>query len=131
MAVLCILWLDFSLNTGSLCDTWPLRTSACPLRSLTLWPPKALNRYDTIKIMNSEVDCYLCLFALLYLPQMSKLCPQEEFNSIEEALPDTDVLYMTRIQKERFASEEDYKAVGESAEKIIASFNFLNIMEFL
>lgn len=37
--------------------------------------------------------------------------PQEEFGSIEEALPDTDVLYMTRIQKERFASEEEYNAV--------------------
>ncbi|KAG7280374.1 hypothetical protein CRUP_022202 [Coryphaenoides rupestris] len=34
----------------------------------------------------------------------------EEFESIEEALPDTDVLYMTRIQKERFASVEEYKA---------------------
>lgn len=38
---------------------------------------------------------------------------QEEFNSIEEALPETDVLYMTRIQKERFASEEEYKAVSK------------------
>ncbi|GCB80088.1 hypothetical protein scyTo_0016101, partial [Scyliorhinus torazame] len=35
---------------------------------------------------------------------------QEEFDSLEEALPDTDVLYMTRIQKERFASEEEYEA---------------------
>lgn len=38
---------------------------------------------------------------------------QEEFESIEEALPETDVLYMTRIQKERFASEEEYKAVSK------------------
>lgn len=35
---------------------------------------------------------------------------QEEFDSLEEALPDTDVLYMTRIQKERFDSEEEYEA---------------------
>ncbi|XP_042188862.1 CAD protein isoform X2 [Callorhinchus milii] len=35
---------------------------------------------------------------------------QEEFDSLEEALPDTDVLYMTRIQKERFSSEEEYDA---------------------
>uniref|UniRef100_A0A671UB49 Multifunctional protein CAD n=1 Tax=Sparus aurata TaxID=8175 RepID=A0A671UB49_SPAAU len=40
----------------------------------------------------------------------SKGIKQEEFDSIEEALPDTDVLYVTRIQKERFASEEEYKA---------------------
>ena len=37
--------------------------------------------------------------------------PQEEFDTLEEALPDTDVLYMTRIQKERFESEEEYKEV--------------------
>ncbi|XP_050834435.1 CAD protein [Serinus canaria] len=35
---------------------------------------------------------------------------QEEFGSIEEALPDTDVLYVTRIQKERFQRAEDYEA---------------------
>ncbi|KAK2889896.1 CAD protein [Channa argus] len=40
----------------------------------------------------------------------SKGIKQEEFDSIEEALPETDVLYMTRIQKERFASEEEYNA---------------------
>ncbi|TWW68503.1 CAD protein [Takifugu flavidus] len=40
----------------------------------------------------------------------SKGIKQEEFDSIEEALPETDVLYMTRIQKERFASEEEYRA---------------------
>lgn len=36
---------------------------------------------------------------------------QKNFNSMEEALPTTDVLYMTRIQKERFATEEEYKKV--------------------
>ncbi|NXX77074.1 PYR1 protein, partial [Urocolius indicus] len=40
----------------------------------------------------------------------SKGIKQEEFGSIEEALPDTDVLYMTRIQKERFRVAEDYEA---------------------
>ncbi|KAJ7341427.1 hypothetical protein JRQ81_005509 [Phrynocephalus forsythii] len=40
----------------------------------------------------------------------SKGIKQEEFESIEEALPDTDVLYMTRIQKERFASIQEYEA---------------------
>lgn len=39
---------------------------------------------------------------------------QEEFDSIEEALPETDVLYMTRIQKERFATEDEYNAVSDS-----------------
>lgn len=37
---------------------------------------------------------------------------QDNFTSLEEALPDTDVLYMTRIQEERFASHEEYKKVS-------------------
>ncbi|KAJ8918596.1 hypothetical protein NQ315_013101 [Exocentrus adspersus] len=43
----------------------------------------------------------------------SKGVSQEEYTSLEEVLPDTDVLYMTRIQKERFENEEEYqKACG-------------------
>lgn len=38
----------------------------------------------------------------------SKGMKQTTFNSIEDALPTTNVLYMTRIQKERFSSEEEY-----------------------
>ncbi|XP_060662092.1 CAD protein [Drosophila nasuta] len=34
---------------------------------------------------------------------------QRTFDSIEQALPSTDVLYMTRIQRERFQTEEEYK----------------------
>ncbi|CAG5928432.1 unnamed protein product [Menidia menidia] len=40
----------------------------------------------------------------------SKGIKQETFKNIEEALPETDVLYMTRIQKERFGSDEEYQA---------------------
>nr|XP_032828845.1 CAD protein isoform X2 [Petromyzon marinus] len=44
----------------------------------------------------------------------SKGIKQVELGSIEEAMPDTDVLYMTRIQKERFTSEDDYnKCFGQ------------------
>ncbi|KAG0725352.1 CAD protein [Chionoecetes opilio] len=39
---------------------------------------------------------------------------QEEFSSLEAALPDTDVLYMTRIQKERFSTQEDYEQVSHA-----------------
>ena len=34
----------------------------------------------------------------------------EETHSLEDALPKLDVLYMTRIQRERFASPEEYEA---------------------
>lgn len=35
--------------------------------------------------------------------------PQTDFESLEKAIQDTDVLYVTRIQKERFESESDYE----------------------
>ena len=38
-------------------------------------------------------------------------CLKEKFSTIEEALPQTDVLYMTRIQRERFPSQEAYDEV--------------------
>ncbi len=37
--------------------------------------------------------------------------PQAEFNSLEEVLPETDVLYVTRVQKERFEDPADYEKV--------------------
>lgn len=37
--------------------------------------------------------------------------PQAEFNTLEKVLPETDVLYVTRVQKERFENPEDYEKV--------------------
>ena len=38
----------------------------------------------------------------------AKGIPYEQTTSLEDAMPDLDVLYMTRVQKERFFNEEDY-----------------------
>ena len=37
-----------------------------------------------------------------------KNIPYKEVERLEDALPDLDILYMTRVQKERFFNEEDY-----------------------
>jgi aspartate carbamoyltransferase catalytic subunit len=37
--------------------------------------------------------------------------PQAEFNSLEKVLPETDVLYVTRVQKERFEDPAEYEKV--------------------
>ena len=34
--------------------------------------------------------------------------PYQEVERLEDAMPELDVLYMTRVQKERFFNEEDY-----------------------
>lgn len=52
----------------------------------------------------------------LHSPRLG-LALQEKFESIEAALPDTDVLYMTRIQKERFSSAQEYEAVSAGAQE--------------
>jgi aspartate carbamoyltransferase len=41
----------------------------------------------------------------------AKGIPQAEFDSLEKVLPETDVLYVTRVQKERFENPADYEKV--------------------
>ena len=40
--------------------------------------------------------------------------PYVETRSLEEALPELDILYMTRVQRERFFNEEDYVRLKNS-----------------
>lgn len=44
---------------------------------------------------------------------------QEQFSTLEDALPDTDVLYMTRIQRERFATQEEYNKVRNHVMEVL------------
>ena len=41
-------------------------------------------------------------------------CAQYETTSLEEVMPTTDFLYVTRFQKERFEDVEEYKKVADS-----------------
>ena len=43
-----------------------------------------------------------------------KNIPYAQTTSLEEAMPELDVLYMTRVQKERFFNEEDYLRLKDS-----------------
>ncbi len=40
--------------------------------------------------------------------------PYEEIRSLERAMPSLDILYMTRVQRERFFNEEDYIRLKDS-----------------
>jgi aspartate carbamoyltransferase len=48
------------------------------------------------------------------IEELPRTMTQKEYSNLEEALPETDVLYVTRVQKERFASEEEYESVRGS-----------------
>ena len=56
----------------------------------------------------------------------------KETESLEEAIPELDILYMTRVQKERFFNEEDYVRLKDSyilnLEKLAPAKESLTIM---
>ena len=70
----------------------------------------ALDRYKNVRfVMISPGE--LCI------PEYMRSCIKsgfEEINDLREALPDLDVLYMTRVQRERFFNEEDYIRLKDS-----------------
>lgn len=67
----------------------------------------ALVRYDNVKfIFISPME----LKVPDYITEMlrAKNIPYEEVIRLEDVMPQLDMLYMTRVQKERFFNEEDY-----------------------
>ena len=45
---------------------------------------------------------------------VAKNIPYTEVRSLEDAMPQLDILYMTRVQRERFFNEEDYVRLKNS-----------------
>lgn len=75
---------------------------------------KALSRYEGIHIV-------LIAPEELRIPDyiLRDVCDRNqmdyrEVGTLEEAIPDLDILYMTRVQKERFLDEEDYERLKDS-----------------
>ncbi len=75
---------------------------------------KALSRYQNVKIILIAPD-------ELRLPEFvrSEVCDKcgieyREVATMEEVMPELDVLYMTRVQKERFFDEAEYERVKDS-----------------
>lgn len=68
----------------------------------------ALVRYENIEfILISPEELRLPDYVRVDVLDKSGV-PYKEVVRLEEALPELDVLYMTRVQKERFFNEEDY-----------------------
>lgn len=69
---------------------------------------QALVRYTNIKfILISPEELRLPGYIRKDVLEKQNI-PYEEVERLEDALPELDVLYMTRVQKERFFNEEDY-----------------------
>jgi len=74
----------------------------------------ALSRYEGIKfVMISPEELTVPDYVLQDVLQ-KKGIPYEETRSLEEAMPELDILYMTRVQRERFFNEADYIRLKDS-----------------
>ena len=75
---------------------------------------KALSRYEGVKvILISPEELRLPDYMLHEMSANSKL-EFREVRTMEEVMPELDILYMTRVQKERFLDEEEFDRVKDS-----------------
>ena len=74
----------------------------------------ALSRYTGIKIvLISPEELKLPSYVKKDVLQKNNI-PYVQTTSLEEAMPQLDILYMTRVQRERFFNEEDYLRLKDS-----------------
>ena len=75
---------------------------------------EAMSRYTGIRIVLISPD-ELKLPSYLKKDMLkAKGIPYVQTTNLEEVMPELDVLYMTRVQKERFFNEEDYLRLKDS-----------------
>ena len=73
---------------------------------------KAISRYAGIRVVLISPEELRLPAYMLEEMRISGL-EYSEVSRLEDAMPELDVLYMTRVQKERFASEADYDRVKD------------------
>ena len=75
---------------------------------------KSLSRYTNIRfILISPEELRVPDYVIREILEPKNI-PFEEVSSLEDVMPQLDVLYMTRVQKERFFNEEDYIRLKDS-----------------
>ena len=74
----------------------------------------ALSRYSNIKfVLISPEELKLPSYVKKDVLQKNNI-PYEQITDLEAAMPNLDILYMTRVQRERFFNEEDYLRLKDS-----------------
>ena len=69
---------------------------------------KSLARYDNVKFVLISPEELRVPDYIINEVLEPRGIPYIETRSLEESMPELDILYMTRVQKERFFNEEDY-----------------------
>lgn len=112
--------------TQALLDTFTIREELGRLDNLTVTMlgdlkygrtvhslARILTKFDNIRINYVSPE-------ILRMPRYvmdevaSRGVPQAEFTTLDRVLPETDVLYVTRVQKERFEDPTDYEKVRDA-----------------
>ncbi|XP_055599660.1 CAD protein [Uranotaenia lowii] len=106
--------------TQALLDIFTIREEIGTVNGLTITMVGDLKHGRTVHSLARLLTLYNVNLryvspAMLGMPEKitrfveSKGISQRVYSNLEEAIGETDVLYMTRIQRERFSSEEEYK----------------------
>jgi aspartate carbamoyltransferase catalytic subunit len=107
--------------TQTLADLYTIRTLNGNIRDLTIGLCGDLKFGRTVHSLIEALVRYPGIRFVLISPQELRIpdyirndvleknnVPYKEMEKLEDAMPDLDILYMTRIQKERFFNEEEY-----------------------
>jgi len=99
--------------TQTLTDLMTIRRRMGRLDNLTIGLCGDLKFGRTVhSLLKTMARCKNVRFVLISPEELRVLeangIPYKETRSLEESMPELDILYMTRVQKERFFNEEDY-----------------------
>ena len=75
---------------------------------------KALSRYEGIEVILISPEELRLPDYMLHEMSFSSRISFREVRTMEEVMPELDILYMTRVQKERFLDEEEFDRVKNS-----------------
>ena len=92
----------------------------------------AMSRYAGVKfVMISPEELRVPRYIISDVLEPNNI-PYEEVRSLEKAMPELDILYMTRVQRERFFNEADYIRLKDTyiltPEKLRTAKDDLNIL---
>lgn len=131
--------------TQTLTDLFTIQSEKGRLANMTVGFCGDLKFGRTVHSLIAALSRYVGINIVLISPTELKLpeyvrrdilvknrIPYKETNNLESVMPELDVLYMTRVQKERFFSEEEYLRLKDSyiltEDKLTAAKSDLCIM---
>ena len=93
------------------------------LIQLLLHFPKLQFRFVSPEQLDLPVEIFMNILML----NNNEFCKMETYSNLRDAIKKTDVLYMTRVQKERFANAEEYKDIMEKGARYRLSNELMNM----